>query len=94
VVSNLEARASWKREKTAADAASDAAPDAQAGASDAAMPARVSGRRTGRTGRRAADAPVVGVDVTQHCAARALGAADAGVRPLDVLLTRPMRFQR
>ena len=60
MVSNLEARASWKREKTAADAASDAAPDAQAGASDAVIPARVSGAshrthrapRSGRTGGR------------------------------------------
>jgi hypothetical protein len=93
VVSNLEARASRKRARTAADAASDAAPDAQAGASDAARLARVSGRRTGRTGRRAADAPVVGVDVTPYCAARVLGAADAGVRPMDHRLTRPMRFQ-
>ena len=93
MVSNLEARASRKRARNAADAASDAAPDAQAGASDAA--GRVASRvhRTGRTGVRVADAPVVGVDVTQHCAARALGAADAGVRPMDVLLTRPMHFR-
>jgi hypothetical protein len=49
--------------------------------------------RTGRTGRRVADAPVVGVDVTSGAVSRALGAADAGVRPMDVLLTRPMRFQ-
>ena len=49
-------------------------------------------RRTGRTGRRAADAPVVGVDVTPSTVAREQRAADAGVRPMDALLTRPMQF--
>ena len=51
-------------------------------------------RRTGRTGVRASDAPVVGVDVTPSTVPRVQRAPDAGVRPMDVLLTRPMRFQR
>ena len=49
------------------------------------------GRRTGRTGVRAADTPVVGDDVTPGTVARELAAPDAGVRPMDHRLTRPMQ---
>ena len=93
MVGKLEVRVLRKPVKSAADAASDAAPDAQASASDAVMPADFSGRRTGHTRVRAADAPVVGDDVTSGAVPRVLGAADAGVRPMDAPLTRPMRFQ-
>ena len=50
-------------------------------------------RRTGRTGCRAADAPVVGVDVTPDTVACEQRASDAGVRPMDHHLTRPMQLQ-
>ena len=89
----LVARVLWKPVKCAPDAASDAAPDAQAGASDAAGQVAFQGRRTGRTGVRAPDAPVVGGDVTPGTVPRELGAPDAGVRPMDHLLTRPMRLR-